>query len=275
MALKDILVHVDNSKQCEQRLEVAINLAAAHHAHLTGLYVRTSPRVPQFVRVQFGPQVQTLQAQFADESTRQAQELFERKLSKSGLNCEWRVGEGDLFDIVATHARYVDVTIVGQRDPDGDDEQPLADHLILGGGRPVLVVPFAGKFDRPIESVIVAWNASREATRAVNDALPLLRAAKNVVVLAVNPNAGPAGHGEVPGADICLHLARHGVNAEAKAVKADDMHAGAALMSRAADENADLIVMGGYGRSRLRELVLGGVTKHVLDHMTVPVLMSH
>jgi nucleotide-binding universal stress UspA family protein len=275
MALKDILVHVDNTKQCERRVEFAASVASAHGAHLVGLFVRTFPRVPPFVRSQFGPEVQALQKQFADESTDQAQELFERKLRNSGVNHEWRTGEGELFEVAATHARYADLTIVGQRNPDGDDEPPLADHLVLDAGRPVLVVPYAGTFTGKVECAIVAWNASREATRAVNDALPLLHAAKKVIVLAVNPNGGPDGHGEVPGADIGLHLARHGINAEAKTVQADDMHAGAMLLSRAADEGADLIVMGAYGRSRVRELVLGGATRHVLDHMTVPVLMSH
>lgn len=275
MALKDILVHVDNSKAAERRLELAATLAATHAAHLTGLYVHTMARVPQFVRAQFGADVQALQRQYAEESTRQAQQLFERKLRNAGVNHEWRAAEGDLFDLAALHARYVDLTIVGQRDPDGDDELPLADHLVLDAGRPVLVVPFAGTFDRPIERVIVAWNASREATRAVNDALPLLQTAKKVTVLAVNPNGGLDGHGDLPGADICLHLARHGVAAEAKAVKADDMHAGAMLLSRAADEAADLVVMGAYGRSRVREIVLGGATKHVLGHLTCPVFMSH
>lgn len=275
MGLKDILVHVDNSKHCERRLELAAALAAAHQARLTGLFVRTYPRVPQFVRAQFGPDVLALQRQFAEEASKQGQQLFERVMGKSGVSHEWRSADGDPFDLLALHGRYADLTIVGQRNPDGDDEQPIADNLVIDAGRPVLVVPHTGSFQRPFERVLVAWNASREATRAVNDALPLLRAAKKVVVLAVNPNGGFDGHGEVPGADICLHLARHGVNAEAQSVKADDMHAGAMLLSRAADQGMELIVMGAYGRSRVRELVLGGATKHVLDHMTVPVLMSH
>ncbi len=275
MSLKNILVHVDNSKQCEQRLAVAADMAARHQAHLAGIFVRTYPRVPQFVRAQFGPEVQALQRKFADEAAAQAQQIFERKLRSAGVNYEWRCGEGDLYDVVALNARYADLTIVGQRNPNGDDELPLADHLVLDAGRPVLVVPYAGKFNRQIDCVMVAWNASREATRAVNDAIPLMQMAKKVVVMAVNPAGGLSGHGDVPGADLCLHLARHGINAEAQMVKADDMNVGEMLLSRAADEQIDLLVMGAYGRSRVRELVLGGATKHLLDHMTVPVLMSH
>jgi nucleotide-binding universal stress UspA family protein len=137
------------------------------------------------------------------------------------------------------------------------------------------VVPYAGTFKTIGQRVLVAWNAGREATRAVNDALPLLEGAAKVTVLAINPHGGLRGHGEVPGADIALHLARHGVRAEASAIKSDDVEIGALLLSQAADLNADLIVMGAYGHSRLREVVLGGATREILRSMTVPVLLSH
>ena len=114
-----------------------------------------------------------------------------------------------------------------------------------------------------------------EATRAVHDALPILVGARLVHVIAVNPSGGMAGHGDVPGADICLHLSRHGVNAVCEHIRSEDLKIGEMLLSRAADEDVDLLVMGAYGRSRLRELVMGGATRHLLGHMTVPVLMSH
>lgn len=272
MPFKDILVHVDLSRHCETRLDFAAALAVAHQAHLIGLFVRTAPRIPQFVRAQFGPDVLALQKRYADEATAQAAALFERRVGKAGVACEWRAGDGELYDVVAMHARYADLTLVGHGGVNGESEAALADHLVLDAGRPVLVVP-----PRPhsgsLERVLVAWNASREATRAVNDALPLLRAAKKVVVLAVNPVGGPDGHGAVPGADLSLHLARHGVNAEAEAIEADDV--GRALLARAAERGADALVMGAYGRSRVRELVLGGATRYVLDHAEIPVLMSH
>lgn len=275
MSLKDILVHVDLSKHCPARLDVAVALAAANGAHLTGLYVRTEQRVPQFVRSQFGPQVIALQNQFANEARAQAEALFDSRVRGASVNAEWRVAEGDLFEILALHTRYTDLAVVGQPDPDGDDNQPLPDHLVLDAGRPVLVVPHAGRFSGEFRCVMVAWNGSREATRAVNDALPILRRAAKVVVLAANPTRGIEGHGEVPGADLSLHLARHGINVEAQQVQAEDMNIGQLLLSRCADDNADLLVMGAYGRSRMRELVLGGATRYILDHMTVPVLMSH
>ena len=123
--------------------------------------------------------------------------------------------------------------------------------------------------------MLVAWNASREAARAVNDALPILQRAATVVILAVNPHGGPRGHGEAPGADIALHLARHGVKAEAEWFQAEDLAVGEALLSRAADLSVDLVVMGAYGRTRVRELILGGATRAMLQAMTTPVFMSH
>ena len=122
---------------------------------------------------------------------------------------------------------------------------------------------------------MVAWNGGREATRAVADALPLLARAKEVTVLVINPEDAPDTHGDVPGADIALHLARHGVNAVATRIHAGDMEAANIILSRAAETGIDLLVMGAYGHSRLRELVVGGVTRSILASMTMPVLMSH
>jgi nucleotide-binding universal stress UspA family protein len=189
------------------------------------------------------------------------------------------VVEGDTVGLVALHARYADLTLLGQPNSDEAFKGASADavlvNVMLSSGRPVLAVPYAGKFEQVGERVLVAWNASRESTRAVNDALPLLRDAKSVTVLAVNPKRGIEGHGEVPAADICLHLARHGVKAEAAHTIAKDISEGDALLSYAADLGTDLIVCGGYGHSRAREMVFGGVTRTLLQEMTVPMLLSH
>jgi nucleotide-binding universal stress UspA family protein len=137
----------------------------------------------------------------------------------------------------------------------------------------VLFVPYTGRFRDIGKRVLVAWNASREAARAVSDALPILAQAQSVEVVAFDPDG--ADHGEVAGADIALFLARHGVKASAARQSAPDIDVGSQILSRVADSNADLLVMGGYGHSRLRELALGGATRTVLDSMTLPVLMAH
>ncbi|HSV28016.1 MAG TPA: universal stress protein [Candidatus Omnitrophota bacterium] len=276
MSFKDILVHVDNSPHARQRIELAGRLAKGQDAHLIALNVRTRPALPQFIRSQYGAQIDKVRESFNAEAAREARAAFDAVHPEHGITTEWRDVEADrLADTVALHARYCDITVIGQNEIGEDGERPLADALVLDVGRPVLVVPSAGTFPTIGERVLVAWNGSREATRAVHDALPLLKSAKLAHVIAVNPSGGMAGHGDVPGADICLHLTRHGVNAVCEHVRSEDLNVGQMLLSRAADEDADLIVMGAYGRSRLRELVLGGATRHLLRHMTVPVLMSH
>lgn len=275
MAFKDILVHVDSSRTCKRRLQVAAKLAQAQDAHLIALNVRTRPNLPQFIRSQYGAQIDRIRDAMNSEAAREARATFDAIRPSFGVTTEWRDVDGRLDETVSLSARYADVTIIGQGDGGEDGERPLADALILDVGRPVIVVPGAGDFPTVGERVLVAWNGSREATRAVHDALPILRKAKVAHVIAVNPEGGMAGHGDIPGADICLHLSRHGVNAVCEHIKSEDLNVGQMLLSRAADESADLIVMGAYGRSRLRELVLGGATRHLLRHMTVPVMMSH
>ena len=278
MGLKDILVHVDRSSRCEARLEAAINLAADHDAHLIGLYVLTYPRIPGYIRAEINEDVLKIQIESARAAAEKAEAMFNDRVGRAGVNSEWRCVEGDFHPVLSLHARYVDIAIVGQRDPewkDTGDDPGMPDQLVLSIGRPVLVVPHVGKYPVIGNRVMVAWDASRLATRAVNDALPLLVKAKKVAVIAVNPEGGEEGHGEIPSADICLHLARHGVKAEAQHIYAKDMSVGDMMLSRAADEGIDLIVTGAYGHARWRELVLGGVTRHLLKHMTVPVLMSH
>lgn len=279
MALKDIMVLVDSSPHAAARLDVAIQIANEHDAHLTGLFVRMVPHVPQFVRSQMGPEVERFQRKYADEAAEAAHKLFEDKVRGGGLRAEWRDVEGSLVERVCLHAKYTDLIVMGQRDTSMEameGQEQLVDQVVMDAGRPVLVVPYAGNFRTVGRKIMVAWNGSREATRAVNDALPFLQKAREVEIMAINPRkGGSAGHGEVPGADIALHLARHDVKANAEHIFSDDIDPGSVLLSRAADEGIDLIVMGAYGRSRLRELVLGGATRHLLRHMTVPVLMSH
>jgi nucleotide-binding universal stress UspA family protein len=280
MSLKDLLVVVDHGRNCGRRIDVAARLARDFEAHLTGLYVTTPPYVQPAVLAEFPVDVRDLQSRALRDAAARARGLFAERVEGAGftLTTEWREVEGDVADQVSLHARYADLTVIGQTDPDDvplGASSDLPERLILGAGRPVLVVPYAGRFETIGQRVLLAWNATREATRAANDALPLLKRAARVTVLSVNPRVGPRKHGEVPGADIALHLARHGVRAQAASVTADEVRVDDILLSQAADESADLLVMGAYGHSRLGELVLGGATRHILRQITVPVFMSH
>jgi nucleotide-binding universal stress UspA family protein len=282
MALKDILVHLDATPRCTARLAVAAGLAARHGAHLTGLHVVDIPSANYFygAAMPFVPAnpeeiVERMRAE-ASEAAAPIEAAFRDRLRRDGIEGEWRLVEGNPPATVALHARYADLIVVGQPNSyapqDGD---AITVTTVMTAGRPVLAIPFAGDFTTIGERVLVAWNASREAARAINDALPLLIGAKQVTILAINPQRGVGGHGDVPAADIALHLARHGLRAEAAHTVAKDISDGEALLSYAADIGADLIVAGAYGHSRARELVFGGVTRTLIAEMTAPVLLSH
>ena len=187
----------------------------------------------------------------------------------------WRLAEG-VRPRRWRWAPYADLSVSASRTAmNRTDADAVTVTTVMTSGRPVLAIPFAGEFPTIGERVLVAWNASREAARALNDALPLLLGAKHVTVLAINPQRGLGGQGDVPAADIAQHLARHGMKAEAAHTVAKDIADGEALLSYAADIGADLIVAGAYGHSRARELVFGGVTRTLIVEMTAPVLMSH
>jgi len=284
--LKDILVHLDEGPRSATRLKVAVDLARRQAAHLTGIFVMDIPGSDLFYGAGMPyaggggmtDMVNSMRADLASRADTAAQE-FRETVRRQGLEGEWRAVEGDTVALVALHARYADMTVLGQPNADEPFKGPSADavlvNVLMSSGRPVLAVPYAGEFEQIGERVLVAWNASRESTRALNDALPLLQGAKAVTVLAINPKHGIDGHGDVPAADICLHLARHGVKAEAAHTIAKDISEGDVLLSYAADIGADLIISGGYGHSRAREMVFGGVTRTLLQEMTVPMLLSH
>lgn len=281
MSYKDLLVVLDSEAPARRRIDLAAALAERFEAHLVGLYPLPIPEAPRH----FGYYDPALLDPFfgelrgrARETADKLREVFQHVTSLRGLSAEWRViAEGPEAD-PALHARYVDLTILGQLDPDlgeADMIRPRPEHVTLASGRPILVVPYAGHFETVGRRILIGWNATREATRAVNDAMPLLAAAEVVTVLTVDPREGPHGHGQLPAADISLHLARHGVNAEIEQTVSADLPVGEVLLSRAADLGVDLLVMGAYGHSRARELLLGGATRSLLRSMTVPVLMSH
>ncbi len=278
MSIKDILVHLDPGTACGERIEVALRLAAKFDARVIGLFVRSLPYVPHFVAAQIGPDVYETQKRVAEREEMAVRKDFLDRCAKAGRSGEWRCDEGDMIETVCLHSKYVDLVVIGQFNPDEEHregEMALADNVVMDAGRPVLVVPYAGTFPTIGDTVMCAWNASRESVRAIHDSLPFLKTAKSVTVVAANPQDAEGVHGDIPCSAICAHLSRHGVTATAKTVYAEDMNVGAILLSRAADDSVDLLVTGAYGRSRLRELILGGVTRHLLGNMTVPVLMSH
>lgn len=278
------MVAVDAASRALTQLKLAASLAVRHDAYLIGLHssfpANGLPNLGYFERFH-RPLLEPIYREFAAQTRAEAElarQNFEQIARRQGLSAEWRSVEGYPTGMTALHGRYADLILVGQPAPDDFEAalfRPVPQEVALTSGRPVLIIPYTGTWDEIGRHVLVGWNASREATRAVNDAIPLLADADSVTVLTIDPDEGPAEHGEVPGADIALHLARHGVKVATEATVSGGMDVGNVLLSRANDLAVDLLVMGAYGHSRFRELVLGGATRTVLESMTVPILMTH
>jgi len=280
MSYKTILVHCDAGRAAPARLELAAALAERHQAHLVGLHARP-PFEP--VIADSGPFAMDLLFKDHEEALAESEsasaKAFAAAVKGRALTSEWRSSNGHADALLIVHARYADLTVVGQHDPEASSgvapPPDLPENVALGTGRAVVVVPFVGAPASFGRKVLLCWNASREAARAAADAMPLLKAAEAVTVLLVDPKTSGAGHGGEPGADVATWLGRHGVAVTVQRDAAADADAAEVILSRAMDHGCDLIVMGIYGHSRLRELVLGGVSRTMLASMTVPILMAH
>jgi nucleotide-binding universal stress UspA family protein len=277
MTYKTILVHLDARPRSSERLAFAWQIAAQFEAHVVGLYAPGVQYIPSYVLAEAGAALRELVETRAADNARTAEQRFREAAAKRGdARAEWRAASGDAAPALRQSARYADLVVAAQ--PQAEDEAGLAglaDELALSAGRPVLFMPYAGNFPSTGRRVLIAWDGGREAARAVSDALPLLRRAQSVEVAVFDPSRSGGKHGAQPGADAALFLARHGVKVTVHTQSGAGYDVGAQILTRAAESSADLIVMGAYGHARVRELVLGGVTRTVLGAMTVPVLMSH
>ncbi|KXU83600.1 universal stress protein UspA [Caballeronia megalochromosomata] len=279
MSYKTILVHLDTSVRAHPRLETALQLARRFDAYLTGLYSVFEPNARAFNVMAGTAAYYEARAAMRREQAGALERLFHAELNRAGVSGEWLAPNEPADRAVPHHARCADLVIAGQDDP-GDPESYIGDgfreNLILSAGRPVLLVPCTGFFPTVGQLPMIAWDGGREAARAVHDALPLLKAAGRATIVTIETKADDAPGERIAGADIAACIARHGVEVEMISSVCDTQaSAGDILLSRAADLGADLVVMGGYGHARWRELVLGGATRTFLESMTVPVLMSH
>jgi nucleotide-binding universal stress UspA family protein len=237
--------------------------------------------IPRFMEVQITEEIIAQQRAAMAETANDARKEFENTCTAEGIKFSWQQTScvaSEIAETAAMYARHHDLTILGQHDPESTDPcsvSEMPDKVILTSGAPVLVVPYVGRFDTVGERVMVAWKPYREAVRAVNDGMPFLETAKSVLVLCADPNKGARDTMPVPGTNVTARLEHHGIKVRCETMNATGISVGDLLLSRAADESINLIICGAYGRPRLRELMMGGVTQHLLRHMTVPVLMSH
>lgn len=278
MTYKTIVLHLNDERRVAGLVEAAAGLASRFEAHLTGLYVL--PPVPSYgtTTVAAGIIKSGLRT-FEDEAARIAAKFAAATAGRPFVS-EWRVASANRLGYAETimdFGRAADLIMVGQRDSAWAYSTLLdePERIAIESGRPVIIVPHAGRFPTFGRRITVAWNGRREAVRAVFDALPLLAAADVVRIVWINPQDGPNGAGDIPAAEIAVALARHGVKCETVKSFASDITVGDVLLSGLSDDGSDMLVMGAYGRSRVREFVFGGATRHILKHMTVPVLMSH
>lgn len=273
--MKDLVVQVDNTPQCAPRVKLAARLAADFGARLNGVFAQHAPLLPvdegSLHGIEAGAVTAPERIEYSERvmhtEASAVEQIFRVACTRPDVSAQWHAMAGGGADVVVAYARFADLVIVGRNPPGGED---IVAEVTIRSGRPVLVAPAAEEFSSATEHALIAWDASRESARALHDALPLLKRAKRVTLLSVGPPEKTP-----PSMDIAAHLSRHGIAAEVSHETDTARDAGPALLQRAASLACDLIIMGAYGHSPLRERVLGGTTLHVLQHMTVPVLMSH
>ncbi len=275
--IKDMVVNLTGGAPQEFAADYAISLAALFEAHIAGVGFSYEPVIPGSVMGGIPTDLIDAQREENTKAARAATSRFEAAAKAAGLSAETRIldasvaGAADLFGRIA---RRFDLAVVGQAQPrEGANEELLIEGALFESGRPLVVVPFVQKRAVTLEHVLVCWDGSRPATRAIADALPFLKRAKAIDIVAVSGERGKGS--ELVGTNMARHLSRHGLTITLKRVRAGDVDVAAAIRSHAAEIGADFMVMGGYGHSRLREFILGGVTRTILTSSTIPVLMSH
>jgi len=278
--MKNLLVSLNDHDMRQRLSDFAATLARRFGSHLSGLYVVPALRLYPVVTVHVPPDVFEAQRKVFRKRGEEVHEAFTAACKEHGVECEWHLLESLtplVADVVIGMSRAQDLIITGQppEDESPDLEADFADRLVMETGRPVLFVPRHGEASPEFAHVVVGWNCTREAARALHDALPLLKEAEKVELVWVDaPEETKARR--TPLHDVVAALKRHGIAAEGVNISSDGHHdPGAALLAHAADVDADLMVMGAWGHSRLREYVFGGATRHVLEQMSMPVLMAH
>jgi nucleotide-binding universal stress UspA family protein len=280
MSYRTILVCLDEINRIAPLAAAAGRIAALSSAHIRGLYVIPAAQIYPSTGFEAVPQVFEGHRTYFQNNKEAVREAFERAMNLDGSAFDFIAVEGRsplIADEVLNQGRSCDLIVMSATDPNqvSGVELDCIERVVMGAGRPVLVLPRQGTSELKLSDIIVGWNGHREAARAVFDALPLLKAANSVRLVWVDPQKEADLQGAVAGADLAESLARHDVKAITEGLPSGGIDAGAALLQRANDIGAGLIVMGAYGHSRLREFVFGGATRLVLDKMTVPVLMSH
>jgi nucleotide-binding universal stress UspA family protein len=275
--IKDIVVNLSVTKGGGPAGDYAVSVASMLSAHLAGVAFVYDPIVPVSATGYIPAEVIERQQADNEADAKSAIDRFAEATGRAGLSAEpltitaSLAGAGQQFGRIA---RRFDLAVVGQAEPEiGAIENIIAETTLFESGRPMIMVPYIQKGPLKLNKVMVCWDGSRQAARAIGDAMPLLAKAGRVEIVIIAND--PGKQDEIEGIDMGQHLARHGLKVEVQRIPGGDVDVADALLSHAADSGADFLVMGGYGHSRLREFVLGGVTRTIFHSMTVPTLMAH
>jgi nucleotide-binding universal stress UspA family protein len=274
--LKDVVVNLSGATPQDFAAEYAVSVAKTFGAHVTGIAFVYEPVIPDTVMGGIPTDLIEIQREENTKAAKAAVDRFEAAAKTNGVSAAARMLDASLAGAATTFgqiARRFDISVVGQASPErGAAEELMIEGALFESGRPLIVVPYIQKQGLKLDRVILSWEGGRMAARAIADAMPLLARAKAVDLVIVTERGK---NEEITGVTMSEHLARHGVAAAVKRIAKGDIAVQDAILDYVADSGADLIVMGGYGHSRLREFILGGVTRSILKSMTVPVLMSH
>lgn len=278
MSYKTVLAVLDSQRNSAQITDFAVTIAEKFDAHLIGVHAETLAAVPLIAPMEIpDPTAVEILQESAQKETAAIEQVFRQKTGREGLSAEWRsymLAAGYASSSVQETARTADLIIANQSDPSKADHRADLETFLFESGRPLLLIPYTLKEPRPIERVLIAWNGSREAARATFDALPLLKLASSVEILVIDPPERGAQSPELAGIEIAATLSRHGIAVKVKTKDSGGNSPATTIENRLADKSIDLLVMGGYGHSRWREIFFGGVTRSLLDSMTALTLIS-
>jgi len=279
MSYKTIAVYLAQPDSVSGVMDVALPLAESFGAHLIGLHISSRVPVMGTIGAQVPPEIIDQYIQIMRKDAKSIEASFAKAVKGAKIQSEWRGHDensagADQLHSITEQTRCADLVIMGQSDSEQRVGELAAD-VILGSGRPVLTVPGTGKFGELSGQIVVGWDGSREAARAVFDALPLLKKAKGVSIVTVREGGEVKDTLGTGGADMALTLSRHGIKVEAVSLNKNDRSVGDTLLEYTSSQDGDLLVMGCYSHSRLRERLFGGATQHLLRNMIAPVLRSH
>jgi nucleotide-binding universal stress UspA family protein len=277
--IKDIVVNLEHQIARDPARDFAITVAETFDTHVAGVAFVYIPEFPGYVMLEKIPH--DMMAQMVAESEKAARAAIERfdaaarRSQVSAEHCLLKALGVIAPEILSRLARRFDLSVLMQSEPGRVNNDDMIETSLFQSGRPVIVVPYTQKDGLKLDRVVCCWDGSRAAARAFNDALPLLVKATKVELLIVLNEKTTGAQREIRGVEMAKHLARHDVNVQIETVPAADIDVTNAILSYVADNSGSLIVMGGYGHAKLREVILGGVTRDMLKSMTVPVFMSH